>query len=167
MSWLSELVIGDGVKGAGEGVKSALQGIGGFLQDIRQAITGDISPEKKAEIIQKAADAEAALSKAQTDINLAEAQSGSVFVAGWRPYIGWICGTAIACYYIPQSLMVTAVWCYSCVKLLQATSDITKFVLPPFPQPFGWAELFGLLLAMLGMGATRMVEKIQGVQGNH
>ena len=35
------------------------------------------------------------LAKGQLDINKAEAQSRSLFVAGWRPFIGWTCGLAM------------------------------------------------------------------------
>ena len=69
-----------------------LSGIGSLAKDIRQAITGEISPDKKAEIDLKLTQLEQAASQAQTEINKAEAQSSSIFVAGWRPFIGWVCG---------------------------------------------------------------------------
>ena len=69
-----------------------LSGIGSLAKDIRQAITGEISPDQKAEIDLKLTQLEQAASQAQTEINKAEAQSSSIFVAGWRPFIGWVCG---------------------------------------------------------------------------
>ena len=37
---------------------------------------------------------------AQVDVNKAEAQHRSIFVAGWRPFIGWVCGVALAYHFI-------------------------------------------------------------------
>jgi phenylpyruvate tautomerase PptA (4-oxalocrotonate tautomerase family) len=36
------------------------------------------------------------LALAQIAVNKAEASNGNLFVAGWRPAIGWICGAALA-----------------------------------------------------------------------
>ena len=38
---------------------------------------------------------------AQIEVNRIEAQHRSVFVAGWRPFIGWICGAALAWNFVP------------------------------------------------------------------
>jgi hypothetical protein len=40
------------------------------------------------------------LAKGQLEINKAEAQSRNVFIAGWRPFIGWTCGVAMAYNYV-------------------------------------------------------------------
>ena len=44
---------------------------------------------------------------AQVEVNKAEAASGSVFVGGWRPFIGWVCGAALAYQFIVSPL---ALW---------------------------------------------------------
>ena len=77
MSWLSRL-LGSGTKG-----------IGSLANDIREAIKGkELDPNKKLEIAGK-------LAEVQTKINEAEATHRTVFVAGWRPFIGWVCGLGL------------------------------------------------------------------------
>lgn len=53
----------------------------------------------------KEIDAQLAVMKAQTDVNLAEASSNSLFVAGWRPFIGWVGGVALVYQYILRPLL--------------------------------------------------------------
>jgi len=87
----------------------------------------------------------------QVQLNKVEAGHRSVFVAGWRPYIGWVCGTSLAIYFIPQYTMATYIW----VKLVLATN-----IMQPYPVTAD--GLMELVFAMLGMGALRTVEKLQG-----
>lgn len=141
---------------AGGGIKSTMEGIGSLAKDIRSAITGEISPEKKAELDAKAQELDGLAMQAQNQINLAEAQSTSWWVAGWRPFIGWICGLSLGCYFIPQYLMAVVIWSIGCWH--------TKAIVPfPIAEPKGLTEL---LLAMLGMGVLRTVEKATGAEGN-
>ncbi len=150
---LLDSILGGGVKAAGEGVGAVLSGIGGLAKDIREAITGDISAEKKAELAQKAAEIEAAATQGQLAINLAEAQSGKLFVAGWRPFIGWVCGFALAYHYIVKDLVT-----WGMALVAPGTQA------PPAIQI---GDLMILLGGMLGFGYMRMQEKRDGVQGNH
>ena len=77
MSWLSRL-LGTGTKG-----------LGGLAKDIREAVKGkELDPNKKLDIAAK-------LAEVQTKINEAEATHRTVFVAGWRPFIGWVCGLGL------------------------------------------------------------------------
>jgi hypothetical protein len=77
MSWIGRL-LGSGTKG-----------IGGLAKDIREAIKGkELDPNKTLEIAGK-------LAEVQTKINEAEASHRTVFVAGWRPFIGWVCGLGL------------------------------------------------------------------------
>ena len=41
----------------------------------------------------------------QLEINKQEAASSSVFVAGWRPAIGWICGAALAWQFVLSPIL--------------------------------------------------------------
>ena len=86
--------------------------------------------------------------KQQTDTNTAEAQSSSVFVAGWRPWIGWVCGSAFAIQFVIGPL---AVW----------LGDIAGFPIqaPPTLDGMLWELTFG----MLGFGGLRTFEKVKGV----
>lgn len=78
------------------GIGSLMSGVGTLAKDIRQAWTGELPPEKRAEIEQKLMELENAAMNAQTAINLEEAKSENLFVSGWRPFIGWVCGSALA-----------------------------------------------------------------------
>ena len=46
------------------------------------------------------------LALAQVSLNKAEAESGSIFKGGWRPFIGWVCGIAFAYHFVLQPLLV-------------------------------------------------------------
>jgi len=80
---------------------------------------------------------------AQTEINKVEAAHKSVFVAGWRPAIGWVCAIGIAVHFIINPLL----------------SIITGHVI----KDLGFNDLLELVFAMLGMGGLRTYEKIKGV----
>ena len=46
------------------------------------------------------------LAKGQIEINKAEAAHKSMFVAGWRPFVGWTCGVALAWHFVGQPIAV-------------------------------------------------------------
>jgi len=106
---------------------------------------------------------QAAANKAQTDINLAESSNPNVFVSGWRPFIGWICGFTIGVYYIPQAVMATVLWTIQCVMVLYAATDISKIILPAYPVIFDLSEILGLVASLLGLSFSRTLEKTKGV----
>lgn len=101
------------------------------------------------------ADMEAALVKAaneaamaQVEVNKIEAAHSSVFVAGWRPAIGWVCAAALAWAFIVAPV---ATWGMAVAGV--------KETLPAI----GTDNLFELVLAMLGLGGLRTFEKMRGV----
>lgn len=84
----------------------------------------------------------------QNQVNAAEAANPNLFVAGWRPAIGWCCALAL-CY---QYLVVPfATWGF-------AASHVE---VPPFPRLDN--NLWELMFGMLGMGGLRTLEKVKGV----
>ena len=86
----------------------------------------------------------------QMEINKAEAQHPSVFVAGWRPFIGWVCGVALFWHFMGSDLL--------------GWLRIAFFPDMPAPPALGGSEtLVTVLLSMLGLGGLRTVEKIKGV----
>ena len=85
---------------------------------------------------------------AQTEINAVEAQHKSIFVAGWRPFIGWVCGVGIAWSMVVQPV---AQWA------MIAWGDGTE--LPTIDTSY----LMDLVTAMLGMSGLRTFEKMRGV----
>lgn len=84
----------------------------------------------------------------QTETNKEEAKHSNVFVAGWRPFIGWICGCGLAYHFIVQPiiLLIFAVFGFD-VK----------------PPVFDMETLFTLLFGLLGLGGLRTIEKTKGV----
>lgn len=101
------------------------------------------------------ADMEAALIKAsndaalaQVEVNKIEAGHGSVFVAGWRPAIGWVCAAALAWAFIVGPVLS---WSLAVLGVRETLPAI------------GTDNLFELVLAMLGLGGLRTFEKMRGV----
>lgn len=93
-----------------------------------------------------------AITTAQSDINKVEAGNVNVFVAGWRPMIGWVCALALASQYIVRPFVL---WGF-------AISGHAAPTLPGLDD-----NLWQLMFGMLGMGTLRTVEKFKGVAGNH
>ena len=54
------------------------------------------------------------LAKGQIEVNKTEAAHKSLFVAGWRPAIGWICGLGLTLFYYPSSNTRHLVYCPTC-----------------------------------------------------
>lgn len=116
-----------GLLKGGDGRKSVA---GNLAWEIREAIKGkELDPNELISI--------------QTKINEIEAQHRTVFVAGWRPFIGWVCGVALAYNFVIRDLFVWA---------LQPES------VPPALQ---MEQLMTVLLGMLGLGGLRTYEKIK------
>jgi len=82
------------------GIGQTASSIGDLATKLRSAIPGQIPPEKQAEIIGDLNDLYAAAQTAQTEIDKVEANSSKLFVAGWRPFIGWVCGAILAYNYL-------------------------------------------------------------------
>lgn len=102
--------------------------------------------QQSGELAQLAADKELALG--QLEVNKAEAANSSLFVAGWRPFIGWTCGAAFAFKFVAGPAAV--------VVMAMAGHPITLPV-------FDFTEMSTILLGMLGLGGLRTVEKIKKV----
>ena len=103
----------------------------------------------------EAAKLEAELIKGQQEINRTEAQHASLFVAGWRPAIGWI-GAAALGYQFLLYPMLTWAW-----AAMQGAGWIPASLQPP---PILDAEaLWVILTGMLGIAGMRTVEKFKGV----
>tara|TARA_R100000951_G_scaffold114161_3_gene117844 strand:- start:11853 stop:12254 length:402 start_codon:yes stop_codon:yes gene_type:complete len=88
------------------------------------------------------------LAKGQLEVNKAEAQSRNVFIAGWRPFIGWTCGFAMAYNYVLQPILI--------------------FVLAQFDYlvqlpGLDLSEMMPVLMGMLGLGGLRSFEKYKGI----
>jgi hypothetical protein len=85
---------------------------------------------------------------AQIEVNKVEAAHKSMFVAGWRPFVGWCCAFAMAYHFILQPFLVFAISVYGITVNL--------------PE-FDMSSLMTVLLGILGLGGMRSLEKVQKV----
>jgi hypothetical protein len=89
------------------------------------------------------------LAKGQIEINKAEAQHKSIFVAGWRPFIGWTCGIALCWHFVLQPVVMFL-------------SAYIGFQIPELPE-FDMGSLMTILGGLLGLGGLRTYEKQKGL----
>ncbi len=116
-----------GLLKGGDGRKSVA---GNLAWEIREAIKGkELDPNQILEL--------------QTRINEVEAKHRTVFVAGWRPFIGWVCGVALAYNFVIRDF---AIWVFGIERV------------PPALQ---MEHLMTVLLGMLGLGGMRTYEKLK------
>ena len=97
----------------------------------------------------KQLDADVQLAVGQMAVNQEEAKHDSIFVAGWRPFVGWVCGVALAYHFILLPIMTFVAF----------VSEVDVAQLPEFD----FSQLSSILLGMLGLGIMRTVEKKGGV----
>ena len=119
-----------------------LKTVGGVIDDMH------FSGEEKEKLKLQFAEVEAKLKEKQLDINKVEAGHRSVFVSGWRPFLGWISGLSIGYVYLFQ--------------------PIFDMILQMFGVEVNWVvldlgQLMPLILGMLGLGGLRSFEKAKGL----
>jgi hypothetical protein len=88
----------------------------------------------------------------QLEINKQEAKHTSLFIAGWRPGMGWV-GVIGMAYH-----MILA-------PVVAFTITLMKWEVPPLPV-FDMETLSYLVFGMLGLGTMRTAEKWKNVEGN-
>ena len=123
----------------GEVVKEGLGGVGKILD----SITTTSEERGKLDI---------AFNKLQTTINELDSKNTSIFVSGWRPFVGWVCGVGVGFNFVIRPMIN---------YLLMVFSPIT-----PIMESLSMAELIPILTGMLGFGALRTYEKIKGKNRN-
>ena len=145
------------------GIGAVVEGVGKIADDL---FTSD-EERMKVSLQEKAIDAK--LVEGQLAINQAEAQHQSVFVAGWRPAIGWVGALAMAYQFILFPLLV---WLWA---LLQAKGVIPCHVdaslVPPdklatctfnAPPELSADALWVIISGMLGIAGMRSYDKAKG-----
>ena len=144
-------------------VDFSLGDVGGVFTSIREAITGEKikDPMEMAKVQLQLEQLENAAKSGQLKINEVEAAHPSIFVAGWRPAIGWVSAISLALMYIPKALVMTYVWAKQCAAVLAASQDITAVVIPAFPD-LGAMDIIGLVGSMLGIATLRSFDKYKG-----
>lgn len=105
-------------------------------------------PEARAKAESELRSSLLAWDQGQLAVNRAEAAHVSIFVAGWRPWIGWVCGAALTWQFVLAPLVTWGA----------AIGGVT-FPAPPMLDD----QLWELMFAMLGMGGLRTFEKLKGV----
>lgn len=133
---------GDQTKAAGEGVAA----VGGVIDSL---FTSDEERLDKQTMMMRV---EQAPKMMMSQISLKEAGHRSLFVAGWRPFIGWTAGLSLAFYFIPQYIMGAYIFVNSYIN----TGNIIEYPVKP-------DAALELVIALLGLGALRTFEKLNNV----
>lgn len=132
------------------GILGAAKGIIGMFK---------LDPTKKAEIAEQLTLANLDLEKTamagdiaalqgQLEVNKTEAASQNVFVSGWRPFVGWVCGSAFAYAFVVQPF---------------ATFILNAFGKHVVLPVIDLSTMMPVLLGMLGLAAARTYEKVQAI----
>lgn len=117
------------------------------VTDLATSVIGKIWPDKtEVEKAKMAFDMQ--LIQGQLGITAIEAANPNMFVSGWRPFIGWVCGSACAWNWIGLSIVSTV-----CTILNHPVVLVKADV----------SEMMPVLLGLLGLGAYRTYEKVKGV----
>jgi hypothetical protein len=124
--------------GLDDAIAAALKVLDKFIPD----------PATKVQAENELRDAMLRWDESQSKINEIEAAHANVFVAGWRPFIGWTCGAAFAYHYVLQPILLFV------VALLGIS--------PTLPA-FSMESLLTVLLGLLGLGGLRTYEKYRGL----
>lgn len=117
------------------------------IADLAKTAVNTIWPDKTEQEKAQLA-AAVTLVQGQMSINQQEAANPSLFVSGWRPFIGWVCGGGCA-------------WNWIGLPIAKAALTFAGYKLAISPADLG--EMMPLLLGMLGLGGLRTIEKINKV----
>lgn len=97
-------------------------------------------------------EADVKLLTGQMEINKLEAQHGGLFKGGWRPFVGWTCGVALAYKFVIQPVLLFI------VQVAAHMFQLQLFPVEMLPV-IEWSELSVILMGMLGLGTMRSYEK--------
>jgi hypothetical protein len=119
----------------------------GAVADLAKGVIDKFFPDKSEAERQQMVMAMTVI-QGQLDVNKVEAGNNNLFVSGWRPYVGWVCGSGFAIQFVIGPL---AEWGAS------LAGHPLKF------PPLDLETMLPLLLGMLGLGGLRTIEKKAGV----
>lgn len=144
MSFIGQLL------GAGDVIKSVGDAVDKFVTTDKERLELQIERDKavqdheyRMELLDQQLDI------AQTEVNKAEAGNPSLFVAGWRPAIGWVCAAALAYQFMFYPLLS---W-FAVVVLGTGKA----------PPKLEMNDLFPLVFGMLGIAGMRSFDKLKGI----
>lgn len=130
------------------GIGEIIGGVGKIADDL---ITTD---KERLTIALEEKKIEAGLIQGQMAINKAEATNSSVFVAGWRPFIGWVGGFGMAYQFLLYPLLT---WLWP-ILMAQGTLPAGTTI----PPELNGDVLFAMVSGMLGIAGMRSFDKMQG-----
>lgn len=134
-----------GISLANIDIGGLFSGIGTLAKDIREAITGEISPEKKAALESKLLELESVGQQGQIAINTEEAKTGK---GGWRNGAGWVCVVGFA-----YSFLLYPLISWLCLMFGVAT-----------PPDIDSNVIMNLMLGMLGLGGWKSLDLMKGTR---
>ena len=114
------------------------------VADLAGTVINKIWPDKSEQEKQQLA-AAVMMIQSQLDINKVEAAHPSIFVSGWRPAIGWVCGAGCA-------------WNWVLLPVAKVLLPMAGYVVAVSPADL--SEMMPLLFGLLGLGSLRTVEKL-------
>jgi len=131
------------------GISSVVESVGKVIGDLHTSDKERMELELESKRIDQAVDL------GQMEVNKVEAANQNLFVAGWRPAIGWVGAGAMAYQFLLYPILVWAwVW-------LQAEGYVPKEVKPP--PMLDTEALWVILSGMLGIAGMRSFERVKGV----
>lgn len=133
-------------------IAGAIKTVGNLIDDLHTSK----EEERAFDLEEKKIDA--TVSAGQMTINRYEAQHKSVFVAGWRPAIGWTGAFALAYKFVFYELIL---WGWSLADIF---FEIPAGVKPP--PPLDATQLYPIILGMLGIGGMRSYDKAKNTVTN-
>jgi len=105
------------------------------------------TPEEKAQAQALLEKLEQNPGELQVELNKLSLQNASLFISGWRSWIGWLSGSCVGLYYIPQFIIADYLW----LKMCLAENKLLDFPLDP-------SGLMNLIYLLLGFGAYRTID---------
>jgi hypothetical protein len=133
-----------------------LLGIGTVIESVGKVASDLITTDKeRLEMALREKELDQRLDMAQIGVNQTEAQHSSIFVAGWRPAIGWIGAAALAYQFLLYPIMLWG-WTW-----MQGMGWIPRELTPP--PVLEADQLWVILSGILGIAGMRSFEKSKGV----
>ena len=131
-------------------------GIGSVIESVGKVASDLITTDKeRMQLELEAKRIDQAIDLGQMEVNKVEAANQNLFVAGWRPAIGWVGAGAMFYQFLLYPLLVWA-WTW-----LQAEGYVPQDVKPP--PMLDTEALWVILSGMLGIAGMRSFEKTRGV----
>jgi len=131
-------------------------GIGSVIESVGKVASDLITTDKeRMELELEAKRIDQAIDLGQMEVNKVEAANQNLFVAGWRPAIGWVGAGAMFYQFLLYPLLVWA-WTW-----MQAEQIVPQEVKPP--PMLDTDALWVILSGMLGIAGMRSFEKSRGV----